>query len=248
MKVAMLVVWTYSALAQSTIVVTVQNEKNQPLAGAFIDHVGGAISWGSETDPKGKASVILKGSKAVVRLRGYESALIALGDKDQTVTLRATNRTAQQCATVARGVNTFVLPETPEISRFQGASDIDFKTTVYEITVTGLSGWWYRNVVRPRHLPDNVPQIVYGKGPNWSRGAPRLDLVTESVQFEEVTIPMKGFWYVDAHGTKPDGTRWRFMGNRFETISYKDVSPADAELFDRFLARLCVSLLPQPVK
>jgi hypothetical protein len=86
-----------------------------------------------------------------------------------------------------------------------------------------------------------------GTGMNWSSGMPFKDDVDNSVEISDrdIRFPRASFENmiyldgIDIHGRLKDGTRWRYTGYAFETLSYRNVSEAAAKFFDSIIDSGC---------
>ena len=95
-----------------------------------------------------------------------------------------------------------------------------------------------------------------GSGPSWGTGLPFKEDVDNSVEIldRDIRFPLTPIVNklsldgIDVQGRLADGKRWRFAGHAFETLTYRNVSPAAAKFFDSIINGGCFQLSRKELK
>jgi hypothetical protein len=88
----------------------------------------------------------------------------------------------------------------------------------------------------------HVDWMVLGSGARWSDGVPELKVWKQLVKVEERDITVDNdpqIMISDYAGMLQDGSHFRFIGVRGQSISYADSTIDSAEYFDGLLETLC---------
>jgi len=223
---------------QQSMIGVVRSDSGKPLEGVLVCSTSYKCI---KTDAEGRydlRSILVDiTDPRMLRMRfsreGYNPNTLILRDwpSNLRVTLSSTNVSpwfipACQGTERREGFNFRVL--IPEGTHVAKGGDVDYGTIGVEF---GSSNEW----------------LTIGAGPTWSSGLPPLTELAASVTISDRDIRFPGSLSaklpvidgVDTKGNLKDGTSWRFMGNSFETLSYRNASDAAAKFFDSIIDSTC---------
>ncbi|HEU5350129.1 MAG TPA: carboxypeptidase-like regulatory domain-containing protein [Terracidiphilus sp.] len=200
----------------------------KPVAGAMVIHDG--MSKFVETDANGRFALDTRAPAVVIEKAGYHGKRVeVLGAREIRVTLESFSKPFPVCEETASRVGIagyessgFYFERIPGIKASRLMSDVDYVARWYSIKVSGK-----KYAVRQ------------GTGALWGFGEPEDERVWQSVQFDEVVYDVGGADIVDARGTMPDGTQWRYLGSFNVSADYEDVPPEAAAMLDKLLDSGC---------
>ena len=81
---------------------------------------------------------------------------------------------------------------------------------------------------------------LQGVGLGWSHGVALDSDIWSSAEHVETVYQNGAIRTIDGRGKTPGGKLWRFLGQFGETLSYRDVEPADGVTLDKLFDGACV--------
>jgi hypothetical protein len=197
-------------------------------------HHASAKDQTAKTSREGRFEIETSAPAIVFRKEGFNAKYYRF-ERDANVEVQLdpianslrTCQTSADCRSLNGFMSEFCLPTVPGIKATQQRNDLDYGQRLYLIqTATGRK------------------RIQHAAGPMWS-GLPLDEDVWSAVDYTERDYrDLEGFLIVDARGSTADGKRWRVLGRAFETASYRELSPDEANLLDRVLDGACLRLQP----
>lgn len=206
------------------------------IPGAIIAHAN-SRSQAAETDAGGRFTVDTDAPMVVIEKPGYLGHRIRTSEAHEAhVTLVRLSESFPVCEEtnpligIDEGtLGGFFFRRIAGIKSTQPTWDVDYVARNYSISVG-----------RKKYV------VLHGAGPMWGGSELPDELVWKSVEFDQRDYEAGGVDVVDAHGTMPDGTRWRHLGVWTTSASYEKVPQEAAAVLDRLLDSACWK--PSPKK
>ena len=240
--------------SSNEVIGRVMNEQGLPLSGVEIRHYFNG-SNSNTTDENGMFSLLINtdidtDNCCVVTflLSGYKrkTEVFKYGTNNITITMSSSENiwSPPLCNLISNKSDYLgwdlkvLLPKKAEIKKLPDSDNIriniGFKSkleTEYQWMELGTGALWlpvvpYKNLLRSQDIKER--EI---KGGNYY-----YEYINDTGNVRDV----REFIGVDYHGIDEHGKKWRDVSFRFQTITYKNVTPDAAEYFDKIIDSMCV--------
>lgn len=214
----------------------VLDSKGRPIPSVAIDYIAKETELGiSEdsvrTDATGRFHFQTLAPAVVLRKNKFKSQLLRIVDGmgDATVVMETAAlpeetpecKSDTKCLSLRWGI--FCMPRLKGVEAGAAGGSVDaIERTFATNTASGRS------------------EMIHGTGPSWGGPYSRSREVWGSEQFEEHTRKLQNVVLVDARGAASNGKLWRSVGVSGESVSYFDLEPDAAVVFDRLLDGMCL--------
>ncbi len=207
---------------------TVFDENGVPIQNALVVASGVGFNGWASSDADGKFCVKHAGRFISVRHAGFKPLVLPVPPPDDPV--RLTLIRAESSVKALRACESL-----PNAGRgwIGGGLRIKPPRGGYRGPVSGEhdTHWYVRHGKQLLHVVD---------GYAWHAGLPLERLLSGSKSLEVRGWEFGDIIGLDLSGTSKDGTRWRWFGAPIaEAISYEEVTPEDADFFNRVIDSVC---------